>query len=104
MSDRATIRAEVLAELPVISSGEDGQNTVITPDNPNYLPIIDAIAETRFRTRSEEAGQELEQQLRAEYLAIMRECRDNTATAARVRRGLYLVMRLAARTYYTVNE
>lgn len=45
-----------------------------------------------------------ENTLQAEYLSIMREARDGTATAARVRRGLYLVMRLATRTYFAVSE
>ena len=104
MSERDTMIDTVRQELPALPSGEDGQDRLIGPDNPNYLPMIEAIADVRLRTQAERVKQPIEDQLRTEYLAIMRECREGTATTVRVRRGLYLVMRLAARTYFMIDE
>ena len=99
----AEIRAELAGELNAIAS-PDG--TVIRePFTPEMIDaLVPVMREGRKAVESQRAADQIDATLRAEYLAIMRECREGTATAARVRRGLYLVMRLAARTYYTVNE
>lgn len=54
MSERDTMIDTVRQELPALPAGEDGQDRLIGPDNPNYLPMIEAIADVRLRTQAED--------------------------------------------------
>jgi len=97
------IRTELAAakQVRISPGGEVFEESFVNDEIDALIPII---REERAAQSARPGIEQTESALRTEYLTIMRECRDNTATAARVRRGLYLVMRLAARTYFAVNE
>lgn len=88
MSERDTMIDTVRQELPALPAGEDGQDRLIGPDNPNYLPMIEAIADVRLRTQEKTRYEKLRDEKISELSELYSELENDTLDMPGIRKLL----------------